>query len=357
MKKKIIVVGAGIIGASIAYHLAKAGAEVLVIEAGTAAGGLATSNSFAWINASWGNPPEYIKLRMRSMMEWRKLESVHPDLAVNWCGGLSWDLPEAELREFCSQREAMGYGTRLVGHAQMHELEPTLKQPPELGVCVAGEGAIEPIAAARGFMAAAQVLGAKLVAQTEVLRLIVLGSKITGVETPVDNFVADEVVVAAGAQSRSLLQFCGIKLAIDAPAGLLVHSKSVPKILNGLVMAPHLHVRQTVEGRLVAGSDYGGAQPGDNPEQAAENLFIKLREFFVEGDKLEMDFYTLGFRPTPADGFPVIGRPTGYEGLYVAALHSGITLAPVVGSFSSDEILYDRRDELLVPYHPDRLIA
>ncbi len=53
--KRIIVVGAGIIGASIAWHLAKAGAEVTVIEADEP-GGVATRNSWAWINASWGNP-------------------------------------------------------------------------------------------------------------------------------------------------------------------------------------------------------------------------------------------------------------------------------------------------------------
>ena len=53
--KRIIVVGAGIIGASIAWHLAKAGAEVTVLEAGEP-GGVATRNSWAWINASWGNP-------------------------------------------------------------------------------------------------------------------------------------------------------------------------------------------------------------------------------------------------------------------------------------------------------------
>ena len=53
MTKRVIVIGSGIIGAAIAWHLAKAGAAVTVIEAGDA-GGLATRNSWAWINASWG---------------------------------------------------------------------------------------------------------------------------------------------------------------------------------------------------------------------------------------------------------------------------------------------------------------
>ena len=91
MSKRIIIVGSGIISASIAWHLTRAGAEVTVIEAGES-GGLATRNSWAWINASWGNPEPYYRLRERSMLEWRKIDREVPGLAVNWCGGLIWDM-------------------------------------------------------------------------------------------------------------------------------------------------------------------------------------------------------------------------------------------------------------------------
>ena len=64
----IIVIGAGIIGASLAYHLAKSGARVTVIEAAEP-GGIATRNSWAWINASWGNPDPYFRLRRQSMAD------------------------------------------------------------------------------------------------------------------------------------------------------------------------------------------------------------------------------------------------------------------------------------------------
>ena len=75
--KRIIVVGAGIIGASIAWHLAKAGAEVTVIEAGEP-GGVATRNSWAWINASWGNPETYFRLLNAPVEEWRRIDREVP---------------------------------------------------------------------------------------------------------------------------------------------------------------------------------------------------------------------------------------------------------------------------------------
>ena len=71
-------------------------------------------------------------------------------------------------------------------------------------------------------------------------------------------------------------------------------------------------------------------------------------------EDLAFDFYTIGHRPTPSDGFPVIGRPAGIAGLYLCVMHSGITLAPAVGLFAAEEILTGGRDPLLLPYGPER---
>lgn len=99
--KHVIVVGAGIIGASIAWHLAKAGANVTIV-ADSGAGGVATPNSFAWINASWGNPEPYFRLRTRSMAEWTRLAHDVPGIPLAWCGALCWDLPPAELEAYAA---------------------------------------------------------------------------------------------------------------------------------------------------------------------------------------------------------------------------------------------------------------
>ncbi|TJV65553.1 MAG: FAD-binding oxidoreductase, partial [Mesorhizobium sp.] len=64
-------------------------------------------------------------------------------------------------------------------------------------------------------------------------------------------------------------------------------------------------------------------------------------------DGLELDFHTVGYRPTPADGFPIVSRADGVGGLYIAVMHSGITLAAAVGLFAAREILEGERDVLL----------
>ncbi|RWX66022.1 FAD-binding oxidoreductase, partial [Mesorhizobium sp. M4B.F.Ca.ET.089.01.1.1] len=91
-----------------------------------------------------------------------------------------------------------------------------------------------------------------------------------------------------------------------------------------------------------------------NAEDTARELFKATKAMLRGAEGLELDFHTVGYRPTPVDGFPIIGRAEGMDGLYVAVMHSGITLAPAVGLFAAREILAGERDPLLQPYWLNR---
>ncbi|MCV3205994.1 FAD-binding oxidoreductase [Mesorhizobium sp. YC-39] len=349
MSKQIIVIGAGIIGASIAWHLTRAGAEVTVI-ADSAAGGVATPNSFAWINASWGNPETYFRLRTRAMTEWTRLAQDLPGLPLAWCGGLCWDLPEAELETYATEHSAWGYGIERVDGAGAARIEPNLAALPDFALYVPGEGVAEPVAATEALLADAERHGARVLAGTVVTALTQTDGSVVGVDTSAGLIAAEEVVIAAGVGSPDIAATAGVKLPIETPPGLIVHSRPYEKLLNGLVLAERLHMRQTAEGRIIAGSDFGGADPGMDAEATARELFAATKAMLRGADGLELDFHTVGYRPTPIDGFPIIGRAEGVDGLYVAVMHSGITLAPAVGLFVTREILDGDRDALLAPY-------
>ncbi len=351
MAKRVIVVGAGIIGASIAWHLAKAGADVTVLEAADT-GGIATRNSWGWINASWGNPEHYFRLRQRSIREWRRLDREVPGLSVNWCGGLIWDLEPAALDAFAQEHASWGYGIRRVSRTEILRIEPNLKSVPGQAYHVAEEGAAEPVAAAKAMLADAETLGVDVISHMRVKWLVEETDRIGGVMTEEGPLHADEIVLAAGAGVAELLGSVGVMLKFTAPAGLLSHSKPAPELLRGLVMTPGLHVRQTVEGRLVAGTDFEGADPVDKADELALDLHAKVRALVAGAETIELDFHTTGYRPTPADGFPAVGRLR--HGLYVAVTHSGVTLAPAIGLFAAGEILGGTRDPLLVPFGADR---
>lgn len=354
--KNIIVVGAGIVGASIAWHLTRAGATVTIL-AGGGPGGVATPNSFAWINASWGNPRPYFDLRTRSMQEWTRLAEEVPGLPLRWCGALCFDLPPDELESFAREHGAWGYGIRAVDAAGAARIEPALAAPPSRALHVAAEGMAEPVAATRMLLADAQRRGAVLRIDIAALSLVADGSKVTAVDTGQGRLTADEIVVAAGAATPGLLAEVGIAVPLETPPGLLVHSRPHAPLLKGLVIGERAHLRQTAEGRIVAGSDFAGTAPGDDPLATAEELFGVVQSMLSGGEMLELDFHTVGYRPTPVDGFPIIGRPAATAGPYTAVMHSGITLAPAVGLFAAQEIVSGDRDPLLAPYGPERFAS
>lgn len=350
--QKIIVIGAGIIGASIAWHLQRRGASVTVIAEKT--GGEATPNSFAWINASWGNPEFYFQFRHRSMAEWSRLAADLPGLPLSWCGGLCWDLPETELDAYAAQHHGWGYGIQPVNRATSIALEPNLASPPDYALHIAEEGAIEPVAAAQLLLEDACRHGATLLSGVTVRSLLSENGRIAGVETKGETVHADHVVLAAGAGTVALAASADIHVPLETPPGLIVHSRPAPKLLNGLVMAPGLHMRQTAEGRIIAGGDYGGTDPGKNPEKAASELFARVKTALKGGEALELDFHTIGYRPTPGDGLPILGSVDAVPGVYLAVLHSGVTLAPLVGLLATEEILDGKNAPHLSPFRLSR---
>jgi len=350
--KRVVVVGAGIVGASIAWHLASAGAAVTVIDA-EEAGGLATRNSFAWINASWGNPEPYFRLRVRSMVLWRGLGAAVPAIPLDWVGGLCFDLPAADLETYALEHGRWGYGLRKVDRAEAARLEPSLAEPPELSMHVPEEGAVEPALAATALITDAARKGARFYARRRVTGLIERGGKIAGVVTEGEDYEADEVVLAAGVGTAGLAASTGVTIPVSTPPGLIVHSRPYVRLLNGVVLSPELHMRQTATGRIIAAAEAAGGDPGSDASATARALFARVKAMLRGAEDLVLDFHTIGYRAMPGDGFPIIGR-AGRPGLYIAVTHSGVTLAPAIGQFVAEELLREYRDPLLRPYGPER---
>ena len=134
----VAVVGAGILGASIAWRLASRGVHVTLIDKDHPGHG-ASSHSFAWINAGAKEPIGYHNLNRRSLEMWpRFAASIGDDgdpesVGLRWGGKVSWesDATAAEaLVQRVRQLQSWGYPTRLIGAAELGELEPSLDVGP-----------------------------------------------------------------------------------------------------------------------------------------------------------------------------------------------------------------------------------
>ena len=133
----LVVVGAGVVGASVAYHAARAGATVTLVDAGRPGAGV-TADSFAWIGASGLRTGPAAALRGTETGEYRMLEAELPGLTVTWSGSLSWRSADAAP-------EAAGLGQEIVDAATVATLEPAVRQPPQWAVWAPGDGAVDPV--------------------------------------------------------------------------------------------------------------------------------------------------------------------------------------------------------------------
>jgi glycine/D-amino acid oxidase-like deaminating enzyme len=350
-KPHVIVVGAGIVGASIAWYLIDAGARVTVVS--PEIGGPATRNSFARINASHGNAESYFRFRLQAMAEWRRLAAPIPGLPVRFEGGILWDLPKDKLAAFAKEHAAWGYGVTCLDRAEILRREPALAKAPSLGLHVPEEGAVEPLLAAQMIFEDAQERGAEF-SKSDVIRLFVKNGIASGVVTAREILHADHVVIAAGADTAKLAATAGLIVPMAVSPGLLIRSAPHSALLRGLVMTPQLHMRQDIEGRIIAGGDYHESGGTNDPKAAAHALFAQLQTMLLAGKDLQIDGYAIGYRPMPKDGFPIIGGVGGLSGLSLAVMHSGITLAPLVGQMLAGEILLGAPEAMLSPYRLSR---
>ena len=343
---RILIIGAGIIGASIGYHLAKAGAAPLMVDAGTGAGE-ATSASWGWLNATWGNSDSYALLRRQSLRLWRQLKSEIPELPVRFCGSLTYDLSDADLVTFAREMATADYPIEIVGPAEIRAREPNLLAVPGQAALCLAEGVAEPSRSAFVLRQRAIALGARFQPDTRVLRVLAGGE----VETSRGSLAADILVCCAGIGTSPLLADLGFALPINAPEGLMIHSQPVSPILTGLLITPGMELRQTDQGRLVAAVAPAGH--GDVATQA-DTILSRINTTLRLPAPARLAFTTLGKRPVPQDGLPAIGFVPGAPGVYVAVMHSGITLAAVAGAFAAGEILGQSPHPLFETYRPGR---
>jgi glycine/D-amino acid oxidase-like deaminating enzyme len=348
-KAATLVIGAGIVGASIAYHLARRGAAVTIVDrAGIAAG--ATSKSFAWINAHHVKSEAYHRLRYQSLFEYHRLDrELDGALGLDWCGALSFDA----LGEAFDQRVAgfrrLGYPVEVVSHNRFRQLEPNYGHPPGRALLLALEAAVEPVRACRALIEAAIGHGARTLFGSNVTALGRAGGRVTGIETGDGKIEAERVVIAAGVGAEAILQSAGIDLPMANRFGVMLKSRPVAPTLKHIIWGDRLHMKQQADGRIVIGEVFSEDWTERDPGAIAEQMLAEARRNLPEVD-LAIEHTTIGLRPIPKDGMPVVGPAAGLDGLYVAVMHSGVTLAPIVGRMAAEEMLDSVRFNTLAPY-------
>jgi glycine/D-amino acid oxidase-like deaminating enzyme len=350
MTKTILIIGAGIIGSALAYRLGQSGNRVTILDPSTG-GGTASGASFGWVNASFENPKPYYNLRRYAMDAWTRLLPDLPDLPYTQNGTIYADFYGIPLETLHAEHTPWGYPFEWIRPDQIAHVEPNLNTIPERALFCGIEAQVLPDIAARVFLSnAPNTTHVKSTATS----LITKGGAITGAETPYGPIYADTTILAAGTQTATLAATTNIDVPLNSPAGLLIHTKPAPPLISRTILTHGLHMQQRPDGTITAGGDFGGGSINDDPETGSRELFTRLQNA-LNTNALEFSHHTLGLRPTPKDGMPIVGSPR--RGLYITVMHSGATLAPGIAELATAEITAGHRDALLNTFHPDRFHA
>jgi glycine/D-amino acid oxidase-like deaminating enzyme len=368
---RVIVVGGGIVGASIAMHLAQAGARVTLLEKTGPAKG-ATEKSFAWLN-TYNTDAHYRALRLKSLLAYRELDTPL-QLGITWGGYLNWTDSASEgnsLRGYAASVAGTPCAWRALSAAELAQLSPAVA-PGEVAAAYFSmiDGHLDPVWVTWRLLDRARLLGANLVWPCEVTGLEFRGEHLTAVATTRGRFAAERIVVAAGVDTPRILSMAGFALRLQHAPGMLTHSLPIPEVTKMVCDAPQgIEFKQMANGRIV-GTDAVAppdipahveirARAVDFPDEGLRAMhgrraLERIAQYLPAAKAATFDFLTLGFRPMPLDGFPVVGALLGRSDVYVAVTHSGVTLAPILGQYVTRELLAGEIIDSLAPYRPGR---
>ena len=352
MKERIVVIGGGVIGASVAYHLAAAGArDLVVLERAPEEGAGSVSRATGGFRALFGTP-------INAALSALSYTKAHHLVGYRPCGYLFVSETSEKQTELQRLVEPID-GARVVDREEIQRLNPAVRlQRVVAGAFCERGGFIEPMGILRWYLDEARRLGVKMIFNAGAVRPRMHGGRVVGA----GDVDADTVIICAGAWSGTL----GLPIPVrpekrqvvvtepfeglpeDMPMTIFVEDGFHLRVRKGrvLLLAP---AELTVDDPFDTSFDPG---PLEDLLRRAGDVVPCLKHVRIDAKHCWAGLYEM----TP-DGHPLLGAMPGVEGLFVAAGASGhgVMHAPALGQLLAERILYGRARSLdIFPLRPER---
>ena len=361
IRTDVAIIGGGVIGASIAYRLAKAGKKVVLCEMNDfGAGATGACDQCVFLQSK--NPGIHLKLALDSSDIFENLaEELDYPIDFFRHGGMITIENEMEMKvmsDFAKKQKKLGLDVRIISRAEAADVQRGLAE--HLLGCTYSpvDGHVNPFKLTFGYVEAAQRYGAKFLIDTEVTGFWREGKRIRGIKTSGADVEAPITVLAAGAWTPILAEKLGLavpikprrgQIAITEPvapyirgnilSGQYIMAKYHPEILTNaedpaIRLGVGLSITQTVRGEMLIGAtrEFAGYDTSNTREGVRELLKNAAR--IIPGlSNLHVVRVMAGLRPYTSDGLPLLGFIQGMEGLFLATGHEGdgIALSAITG--------------------------
>jgi glycine oxidase len=357
----VAIVGGGSIGCAIALRLAKAGAQVCVIEkcfpgaeASSAAAGILAPQA-----ESHGQGP-FLDLCLRSgalypafALELQQDTGIDVGYVQSGLLEIATDAAAAEaLASRAAWQRARGLAAEIQTPDQARKREPALQGPLVAALHFPNDHQIESRLLVRALYAAASSAGARFT--TAFVRgVLVEKSRAAGVVTNAGPIGAGSVVIAAGAWSEGIT---AASAHVEPSRGQMVEFSLKQPIFRSVIMGAGGYVVPRTDGRVIAGSTDERVGFDRSPTPAGIERILGIAAALVPAlrDAPVSSVWT-GFRPASRDGLPLLGE-TDVPGLLAATGHyrNGILLTPITASAISDLVIGRSPEVDLAPFSPRR---
>jgi sarcosine oxidase, subunit beta len=355
----MIVLGAGVMGASIAFHLAqrKAG-NVLVIDKDHVGRG-GSGRSSALVRMHYSYPPE-VQLALISLhmfQNWQKVVGEPGDFHKTGFVRIVHPNEIERLKLNVGMQQKLGVNVRLIDCQELQALEPDWKiDEVELAAYEPDSGYGDGAGVANDFLNRARDLGVRYLPRTQAIAFHVQAGRVTGVVTDQGEIAAPIVIAATGPWTRPLFQSVGYDLPIETEFHQVAILKNAPGMKGGgcacIDSVTATYFRSDAHDKFLIGDFYGQrpADPENFPQRASdegiEELIERAHRRIPKLENAEVMRGVTGVYDMTPDSRPLLGEIPGIRGLHVCAGFSGMgfKISPGIGLVMS-ELLLDGRGE------------
>jgi sarcosine oxidase subunit beta len=361
----VLIIGAGVIGTSIAYHLTRHGVKPLLVEKGDpAAGSSGACDGLVFLQSK--KPGLHLRLALESRRRFDGLNDVlDGNIEFKNPGGMCLIESEAELaamRVFVEEQRRSGLAVELIDGDEARRREPCLSQKVTAATFSTLDSQVNPYALTFAFLRAAKSAGARILTGEEVKGIEAARERATGVLTDKGRISAPVLVNAAGALAAEVGRMAGLEVPITPRRGQILVTAAVPPLLRHcLISAQYVAAKFRPElaekggmGFSLEQADSGNILIGSTREFAGFDRRTTFEGIRTIAGRIVPVIPALarvpvirtfgGLRPYTPDGLPILGKVAGLEGFIMAAGHEGdgIALSAITGELIADLIATGR---------------
>jgi glycine oxidase len=349
----VAVVGAGVIGLSIAWRLALRGLAVAVFERATVGAGASLAATGMLAAAAEHEPGchDLLALALESQRQWPQFRALleaqsGQDIDYREGGTLVVALGRDEVERLRFRHDLhkrCALPTRWLGGAEVRAMEPALRPSVAAGLYCADDHQVDPRLVMAALRAAFVAVGGRLIEHCTVTGVDLAGGRVAGVVTAVGGCRTPAVVLTAGAWTADVLP-PGLTVPVRPLKGqaLAVRTTQDTGTLAHIVWTEQIHMAPKGDGRLIVGATV--EERGFDDSITAGGLYALLegaRRAFPAIEEMTIDGVWTGFRPSSIDDAPILGS-TPIPGLAIATGHhrNGYLLAPAT-AFAIEALIAD----------------